>query len=96
MGKKLRKKPVVTNMSRATKEELLPKLPARYPGRGRDKALALQISRTLSATRFRRELLGKPPRNPKWRPWTRAGKALLGRWTDREVSARTAASDVLR
>lgn len=39
--------------------------------------------------RFHRHKLGVPPHNPVWKPWTETELALLGKYPDAEVAART-------
>jgi len=58
-------------------------------GTGPDKEIAARLGRPVAALRFRREQLGRPPCNPKWKPWTKEEKALLGTMTDAEVAVRT-------
>lgn len=53
------------------------------------KEAARKLGRTLAATRFRREFLGKPPRNPVWKPWKPYEIKLLGTLSDSEVAKRT-------
>jgi hypothetical protein len=55
-----------------------------------DKDLAARTGRTVAAIRFRRkQILGRPPCNPVWKPWTAKEKELLGKMTDGEVALRT-------
>jgi hypothetical protein len=55
-----------------------------------DKDLAAQTGRTVAAVRLRRkQIFGRPPCNPVWKPWTPKEKALLGKMPDGEVAQLT-------
>jgi hypothetical protein len=54
-----------------------------------DKDLARQIGRSPAAVWAQRLKRGLPPRNPAWKPWTANELALLGKFTDAKVAART-------
>jgi hypothetical protein len=51
-----------------------------------DKEAAMVLCRTIAAIGARREQLGLPPSNPKWRPWTRQEDALLGTQPDKDIA----------
>ena len=54
-----------------------------------DQELARLIGRSMAAVRVRRYQLGRPNQNPRQKCWTETDTALLGKFTDREVSNRT-------
>jgi len=53
------------------------------------KDLARLIGRGCATVRFHSQKLGLPPHNPVWEPWTEVELALLGKYADAEVAART-------
>ena len=57
-----------------------------------DQDLARLNGRSVAAVRVRRYQLGLPNQNPLWKSWTKMAVALLGKFTDAQVSARTGRS----